>query len=95
MPEMRFLVRWPDGSCDECYSPSLVVKDFLSPGKAYRLGDFLARSRAALTIASERVEARYGTPCSRALRQLADIEARGNAFADNPDAEIVCDGFLE
>jgi uncharacterized repeat protein (TIGR04042 family) len=92
---MRFLVRWPDGSRDDCYSPSLVVKDFLAPGTAYRLADFLARSRAALTIASDRVEARYGMPCSRALRQLADIEARCKAFADNPDAEIVCDSFRE
>ena len=30
MPEMRFRIRWPDGSTESCYSPSLVVKDFLS-----------------------------------------------------------------
>ena len=27
MPEMWFVVRWPDGSSETCYSPSLVIKD--------------------------------------------------------------------
>ncbi len=36
MPEMRFLIRWPDGNRESCYSPSLVVKDFFAPGKAIR-----------------------------------------------------------
>ena len=48
MPEMRFFIRWPDGKTETCYSPSLVVKDFLSPGKTYPLADFVERSRSAL-----------------------------------------------
>ncbi len=60
MPEMRFRIRWPDGMAESCYSPSLVIKDYLTPGEAYPLVDFVARSRTALTIASDRVKARYG-----------------------------------
>ena len=45
MPEMRFRVRWPDESVSTCYSPSLVVKDFLEVGQSYAVEDFLARSR--------------------------------------------------
>ena len=95
MPEMRFLIRWPDGKPETCYSPSLVVKDFLAPGKTYALSDFLARSRSALTIASKRVEETYGFACSRAQAQLARIEIAANAFTDLPDARVSVDAFEE
>ncbi|OZA93997.1 MAG: hypothetical protein B7X67_27305, partial [Rhizobiales bacterium 39-66-18] len=64
MPEMRFHIRWPDGTKEACYSPSLVIKDHFAPGETYTLADFLAKSRDALTTASERVRAKYGRPCS-------------------------------
>ena len=80
MPEMRFRIAWPDGSTETCYSPSLVIKDYFAVGQTYPLADFLARSRTALTIASERVRAKYGYPCSRALAQLARIEAASQQF---------------
>jgi uncharacterized repeat protein (TIGR04042 family) len=92
---MRFLIRWPDGTAETCYSPSLVVKDFLAPGETYALADFLARSRSALSIASERVEAKYGWPCSRAMAQLARIEVAAAAFADRADASVTVDAFEE
>ena len=60
MPEMRFLIRWPDGTAETCYSPSLVIKDYFAPGETYPLADFVERSRTALNIASERVRAKYG-----------------------------------
>ncbi len=82
MPEMRFHIRWPDGAEESCYSPSLVIKDFFVPGGTYPVADFLARSRQALTIASDRVEARYGRPCSLALGQLRRIEERCTAPHD-------------
>jgi uncharacterized repeat protein (TIGR04042 family) len=63
MPEMRFHIRWPDGEREACYSPSLVIKDYLSVGANYSLADFLERSRIALGIASDRVKAKYGMPC--------------------------------
>ena len=94
MPEMRFVVRWPDGRRESCYSPSLVIKDFFREGEAYPLAEFLTRSRRALTIASERVKAKYGHACSLALGQLARIEATGAAFSQTPDAAVVCETFL-
>ncbi|MBB2200901.1 MSMEG_0570 family nitrogen starvation response protein [Gluconacetobacter tumulisoli] len=93
MPEMLFHVRWPDGAESRCYSPSLVVADHLACGQSYRVPDFLARSRAALTEASARVQARYGFPCSRALAQLDEIERRCAAFAEAPGARIHVVGF--
>jgi uncharacterized repeat protein (TIGR04042 family) len=95
MPEMHFRVRWPDGAVEACYSPSLVIKDFFQPGASYPLADFLARSRTALKIASDRVEAKYGFPCSRALGQLASIEAGCARFAASPEADISIEGFEE
>lgn len=94
MPEMHFRVRWPDGAVETCYSPSLVIKDYFQPGAAYPLGDFLARSRTALKIASDRVEAKYGFPCSRALGQLARIEAACAGFA-LADANVSVESFHE
>ena len=95
MPEMRFHVRWPDGTKEFCYSPSLVIKDFFVPGESYRLADFLSRSRQALTIASDRVRARYGMPCGLALGQLQRIEATGRGFPDAPDARVTVVSFHE
>jgi uncharacterized repeat protein (TIGR04042 family) len=95
MPEMRFFIRWPDGMAETCYSPSLVVKDFLSPGTTYPLADFVERSRTALNIASERVQAKYGFACSRAEAQLARIETAAKAFARVPDPRVTVDAFEE
>lgn len=80
MPEMHFHLRWPDGSSARCYSPSLVIKDYLEPGSSYPLPDFLRRSREALNIASERVREKYGYACSAAMDQLARIEATAAGF---------------
>jgi uncharacterized repeat protein (TIGR04042 family) len=80
MPEMLFHVRWPDGTSEQCYSPSLVVKDHLAVGETYSVADFLQRSRTALTIASDRVRAKYGFACSRAMGQLARLESDAGHF---------------
>lgn len=93
MPEMRFHIRWPDGTTENCYSPSLVIKDFLSVGASYPLAEFLTRSRAALDIASERVKEKYGWRCSRAQKQLARIEAAAKTYAAMPDAHVIIDRF--
>jgi uncharacterized repeat protein (TIGR04042 family) len=90
---MRFRIRWPDGSTESCYSPSLVVKEFLSVGSSYSVADFVARSRAALEIASERVKEKYGWGCSRAAAQAARIETAAKSFADLPDARVAVDAF--
>jgi uncharacterized repeat protein (TIGR04042 family) len=95
MPEMRFEIEWPDGTRATCYSPSLVIKDYLEPGQRYKLDDFIARSRTALQIASDRVERKYGMPCGRALGQLREIERVGVHFADMPDANVTVLSFHE
>ena len=95
MPETLFRIRWPDGAVESCYSPSLVVKDFFIPGESYPLADFLERSRAALTLANQRVEAKYGWRCSRAAAQLARIETAAEPFADTPDARVTVEAFEE
>lgn len=93
MPEMLFLVRWPDGALETCYSPSRVVKDFLQPGTGYPPAEFLRRSREALGVASARVQAKYGIPCSRALGQLARIEAACARCAGMTDAVVLVQSF--
>lgn len=94
MPEMRFVIAWPDGREESCYSPSLVIRDFFEEGQTYPIRDFLDRSRKALTIASDRVEAKYGYPCSLARGQLARIEAAGALFIDDADARVRCQHFI-
>ena len=79
---MLFAVRWPDGSQQEFYSPSLVVEDYLAPGADYAVADFVHRSREALGIASDRVKAKYGMPCSLAAASIASIERAASGFAD-------------
>ena len=85
MPEMRFIVRWPDGRRTACYSPSLVVEEHLAVGARYPLDEFVRTSAAALAVASDRVAARYGFACSRALAQIEDIR-REAARQVPPDA---------
>lgn len=94
MPEMRFVIAWPDGREETCYSPSLVIRDFLAEGETYPIRDFLDRSRKALTIASDRVEAKYGYPCSLARGQLARIEEAGARFLSDADARVRCQSFI-
>jgi uncharacterized repeat protein (TIGR04042 family) len=91
---MRFRIAWPDGSQEDCYSPSLVVREHLAEGTRYPLADFMARARTALNIASERVAARYGHACSLALGQLARLEETARRFGEDPQAEVTCVAFL-
>ena len=93
MPVMHFHVRWPDASETRCYSPSLVVRDYLTPGHHYRLDEFLERTREALGIASERVRAKYGFACSQAMDQLAEIERIAARFDTTADAQVTVVAF--
>ncbi|SMF89769.1 MSMEG_0570 family protein [Azospirillum oryzae] len=93
MPEMIFRVRWPDGTVTDCYSPSLVIRELLEEGAVYGLADFVRISRGALTIASDRVAAKFGFPCSRASRQIAAIDAAAARFTDDPDATVTVVAF--
>ena len=96
MPETLFRVRWPDGEVETCWSPSTVITQFLVPGQAYALHDFVAACRTGLRAASERVAARYGgTGCSHALAQLDAIERKAATLAAAQRDGTVCfEGFL-
>jgi len=95
MPEMNFVIRWPDETTETCYSPSLIIKDYFAPGQSYGLKEFVDRARTALSIASERVQAKYGMACGHALSQIAEIEVKSADFADNPDARVTVVSFDE
>jgi uncharacterized repeat protein (TIGR04042 family) len=95
MPELRFTVTWPDGTRETCYSPSTAVRAHFTPNTRYPLAVFVARSRAGLIAASERVRARYGSPCSLALGQLARIEATAARFANHADPQVHFETFQE
>lgn len=88
MPEMRFTVRWPDDTVTDCYSPSLVIREHMDVGDSYPVADFVARSREALNIASERVRAKYGFACSSALDQLRRIEEMAVPYAGDGTARV-------
>lgn len=77
---MTFTVQWPNGCRQQCYSPSLVVRDHLAVGAKYEIDDFVTRSRTALTEASDRVMAKYGFACSSAAATLREIELTAAAF---------------
>ena len=74
MPERYVLARWPDGPQQRIYSPSTVVEDYFTAGQEYAVDEFVNRCREALRIASDRVQAAYGFPCSNAARSLALVE---------------------
>ena len=93
MPAMRYRIRWPDHSESLCYSPSLVIRDYFSVGVEYAVPDFLERIREATNIASERVRAKFGMPCSRALSQLQVIERAATGFVGHADARVVLLSF--
>ena len=88
MPEVRFTIRWPDGTEEACYSPSTVIHAHLSAGTAYPLPDFVDRARRGLQAASDRVQARFGHPCAAARAEQARIVAR--AAPQSPDGQVLC-----
>lgn len=99
MPEIRFQIEWPNGTQEVCYSPSLIVKEYFTPGQQYDLDDFLKRSRESLTIASDRVKAKYGRPCGLALGQLQRIEETVSVARDadttTPKPQVKVLQFIE
>lgn len=82
MPEMTFSLKWPDGATQECYSPSLVMHDYLNVETSYDIDDFMERTATALQLAAERVKARYGFYCTSATAQLDQLRTRRADYAD-------------
>lgn len=89
MPAMHFQIRWTDGKEAICYSPSLIIKDYLVPGTVYPVDDFMQRMRAALAIASDRVREKFGFACSRASDQLAELEEMAEHYGQPRDTVTV------
>ena len=95
MPEINFKIQWPDGTEQNCYSPSLVVKKYFNPGETYKLEEFIEKSRTALNIASDRVQKAYGFPCSRALGQIQQIESKASEYQKLTTPEVLFIDFIE
>jgi uncharacterized repeat protein (TIGR04042 family) len=95
MPAMYYTIRWPDQSESQCYSPSLIIREYFGVGQHYPLPDFLERLRTATGIASERVRARYGYACSRAHDQLLIIEERAARFSGGTPPSVEMASFNE
>lgn len=89
MPEMTVTVRWPDGSVEECYSPSLVMHDHLDDGATYTVEDFVRRTVAALDEASERVRAKFGFACTSAAATSAQVRRSAASFAPNQPVRVL------
>ena len=83
MPEMQFRVEWPDGTQEEYYSPSLVIKEYFSEGAEYPVEEFLEKARAALNEASDRVLAKYGFACGRAMGSLGRVEKLASKYVED------------
>ena len=89
MPAVFFTVRLPDGTTKDCYSPSSVVRRYFTAGEELTAAEFVARSRQALTEASERVRAKFGFACTSAAAQLAEIERWTGAYPGNARIRIL------
>ena len=87
MPDVLFDVRWPDGSTQSFYSPSTIVRDYFEAGADYTLDDFVERTRECMTIADDRVRAKYGIGCSESAMTIAGVEYGARRHAERPDAD--------
>lgn len=89
MPEMTVSVRWPDGTRDDLYSPSLVMHDHLHAGTQYPVEEFTERAATALGIASERVRAKFGFACTSAAATLEHIRSAAARFDANAPVTVL------
>ena len=71
------------------------MKEYFTANSDYALEDFVTRSRTALNIASDRVQAKYGRPCGLALGQLQAIEQKATQFNQLPNAQVRVTQFFE
>lgn len=89
MPEMTFTVRWPDGSVDDCYSPSLVMHDHLDPTADYTVEEFVDRTVTALDEASERVRHRFGFACTSAAATKERVQRTASGFDPHDHVRVL------
>ena len=89
MPAVNYIIRWPDGEQLTCYSPSTIILKYFNPGQSYSVKDFVKRNKEALTIASDRVQAKYGVACSAAQGQLEQIIKKSRNYALEEQVEFL------
>ena len=89
MPEVFFTIQLPDGARQDCYSPSSIVRTYFAQDEEMPVSEFRARSRKALSAASERVRAKYGFHCTSAAAQIADIELWTLDYPNNATIRII------
>lgn len=89
MPEMTFTVGWPDGSVEDCYSPSLVMHDHLDADATYTVEDFVARTTRALDEASERVRLRFGFACTSAAATQEQVRRTASTFEPHHRVQVL------
>jgi len=89
MPEMTVTVRWPGGSVERHYSPSLVMHDHMKTGAAYTVAEFAERAQAGLGEARERVRAKYGFCCTGAIDSAARIQELAAAYPPGATVEVL------
>jgi uncharacterized repeat protein (TIGR04042 family) len=89
MPEMTVTVRWPDGSVEDHYSPSLVIHDHMRAGATYTVADFAVRAQAGLEEAGQRVRAKYGFYCAGAADSAARIQALAAAYPPGATVDVL------
>ncbi len=77
MPEVDFVLDWPDGTRQACTSPSTAIEAWFAAGASYPVPEALRRAREGLEAASERVREAYGMRCTAAAAQLEEIERLG------------------
>lgn len=87
MPEVDFIVRWPDGTRQHGTSPSRSIEAVFQTGAKYQVDEFVRRATDALHIGSERVRARYGFACTAASAQADEL--RRVAAAKGPAGVVV------
>lgn len=90
MPEVPFRLRWPDGTTQQCVSPSRAIRDHLEPGAAYPVAELVRRAGEGLDAASERVREVYGFACTGAASQRAAIERRA---AGSPPGDVLVEAM--
>ena len=81
MPEVDFQIRWPDGTRQQCVSPSRTIEAALTAGASYPVDEFVRRSTGALAQGSERVRAKYGFACTAAAAQAEELAREAQRFA--------------
>ena len=88
MPAVHFVVQWPDGEQEQCYSPSTVVYQHFKAGEVLSLSDFVQRAEQSLEEASHRVEQKFGYYCTSAIDQLGKIRQRAARFDDWDSTQV-------